>query len=88
MYNLDLEKKRQNSLLSLLQAVVQKRNFDLSAGNLTGKPINLGFSWCKTNSKEEKKKKKKKRPQVNWSASSAVKFTGVACKDFNDPLGN
>ena len=82
------KKKRQNSLLSLLQVVVQNRNFDLSAGNLTGKPINLSFPWCKTNSKQGKKKKKKKRRRVTWSASSAVKFTGVACKESNDPHGN
>ena len=97
MHNLDLEKKRQYSLLSLLRAAVQNRNFDLSARNLTGKPINLGFPLCKTISKQEKKKrvkrfpskkkKTKKRPRVNWSASSAVKFTGVACKESNNPHG-
>ena len=86
MHNLDLEKKRQYSLLSLLRAVVRNRNFDLSARNLTGKPINLGFPWCKTISKQEKKTKK--RPRVDWSVSSAVKFTGVGCKESNDPHGN
>ena len=87
MHNLDLEKKkRQYSLLSLLRAVVRNRNFDLSARNLTGKPINLGFPWCKTISKKEKKTKK--RPRVDWSVSSAVKFTGVGCKESNDPHGN
>ena len=68
MHNLDLEKKRQYSLLSLLRAVVQNRNFDLSATNLTGKPINLGFPWCKTNSKQEKKEK-----------AATSKLVGVKC---------
>ena len=35
-----------------------------------------------------KKKKTKKRPRVDWSVSSAVKFTGVGCKESNDPHGN
>ena len=55
MHNLDLVKKRQYSLLSLLRAAVQNRNFELSARNLTGKPINLGFPLFKTISKQEKK---------------------------------
>ena len=37
---------------------------------------------------QARKKKTKKRPRVNWSASGAVKFTGVACNESNDPHGN
>ena len=69
MHNLDLEKKRQYSLLSLLRAAVQNRNFDLSARNLTGKPINLGFPLCKTISKQEKKNEK----------AATSKLVGVKC---------
>ena len=91
MHNLNLEKKTAvQPVIVASGRSLQKRNFDLSARNLTGKPmkLNLGFPWCKTNSKQEKKREKKKRPRVNWSASSALKFTGVACKDSNDPHGN
>ena len=69
MHNLDLEKKRQYSLLSLLRAVVRNRNFDLSARNLTGKPINLGFPRCKTISKQEKKNEK----------AATSRLVGVKC---------
>ena len=81
MHNLDLEKKRQYSLLSLLRAVVQNRNFDLSARNLTGKPINLGFPLCKTISKQEKKKTCKtisKQEKKNEKAATS-KLVGVKC---------
>ena len=70
MHNLDLDKKkRQYSLLSLLRAVVRNRNFDLSARNLTGKPINLDFPWCKTISKQEKKNEK----------AATSRLVGVKC---------
>ena len=80
MHNLDLEKKRQYSLLSLLRAVVQNRNFDLSARNLTGKPINLGFPLCKTISKQEKKTCKtiSKQEKKNEKAATS-KLVGVKC---------
>ena len=57
-------------IISLLWAVVQNWNFDLSAGNLTGKRINLGFPWCITNSKLDSRGKRQgfdyKKP--NWNS--------------------
>ena len=63
MNNLNLEKKTAvQPVIVASSRSLQKRNFDLSARNLTGKPmkLNLGFPWCKTNSKQEKKKDKEK----------------------------
>ena len=57
-------------IFSLLRVVVQNWNFDLSAGNLTGKLINLGFPQLKTNSKPDFRGKRQgfdgKKP--NWNA--------------------
>ena len=57
MHNLDLEKKTavQPVIVALGRSAEQKL---WSARNLTGKPINLGFPWCKTISKQEKKNEK------------------------------
>ena len=75
---LDLERKHNHGstvrvkiIISLLRVVVvQNWNFDLSAGNLTGKLINLGFPWCITNSKRDSRRKRHrfhdKKP--NWNA--------------------
>ena len=74
---LDLEKKHKHGntvrvkiTFSLLRAVLQNWNFDLSAGNLTGKLINLGFPRLKTNSKTDFREKRQgfisKKP--NWNA--------------------
>ena len=75
---LDLERKHKHGstvrvkiLISLLRVVVvQNWNFDLSAGNLTGKLINLGFPRCITNSKRDSRRKRQgfhdKKP--NWNA--------------------
>ena len=53
-----------------LWAVVQNWNFDLSAGNLSGELINLGFPRCETNSKLDFRGKRQgfdgKKP--NWNA--------------------
>ena len=57
-------------IISLLRAVVLNWNFDLSAGNLTDKLINLGFPRCKTNSKLDFRRKRQgydgKKP--TWNA--------------------
>ena len=75
---LDLERKHKHGstvrvkiIISLLRVVVvQNWNFDLSAGNLTGKLINLGFPLCITNSKRDSTRKRQgfhdKKP--NWNA--------------------
>ena len=56
-------------IIDLLGAVVQNRNFDLSAGNLTGKLINWGFPRCIKNSKLDSKGKRQgfddKKPDLN-----------------------
>ena len=57
-------------IISLLWAVVQNWNFDLSAGNLTGKLINLGFPRCITNSELDSRGKRQglDNKQPNWNA--------------------
>ena len=77
---LDLEKKKDTNTAvqfawnfitkTLYRAVVQNWNFDLSAGQLTGKLITLDFPRCKTNSKLDLRGKRQgfygKKP--NWNA--------------------
>ena len=62
-------KVRVKIVISLLRAVVQNWNFDLSAGNLTGKLINLGFPRCITNSELDSRGKRQglDNKQPNWN---------------------
>ena len=61
---------RMKIVISLLRVVAQNWNFDLSAGNLTGKLINLSFPRCIANSKPDSGGKRQgfddKKP--NWNA--------------------
>ena len=71
-FDLRLPKRlvRVKIIISLLRAVVQNWNSDLSSGNLTGKLINLGFPRFITNSKLDSRRKRQgfdnKKP--NWNA--------------------